>query len=150
MKRKEYLEELRNLRTVAENLKVDNNSILVDKNGEVEKNEGNIIRMKFCILYVLAYKKFLESIDNKGTFEVNDGFVERVLSDYNIYRSIINNSIVEYNMYNQIGTGNISYFPYQVLANSLFNEKNIPTVTSYLKSEFKKDLDITEKQGKSL
>ena len=150
MKRKEYQEELRNLKTVAENLKVNNEGVVVDNNGEPEKNEGNIIRMKFCILYVYAYKQFLENIENMGTFEVNDEFIERVLSDYEVYHSFINNSIIEYNMYNGIGTRNISYLPYQVLANSLFSRNNIQTVTNYLKWEFKNDLDIIEKRGRSL
>ena len=51
-------------------------------------------------------------------------------------------------MYNRIGTGNISYFPYQALADFLFKMNNIPVVTDYLKCELGENLDISSNKGR--
>ena len=147
-KRRECLSLLNNLRTVADNYKINSEGLVIYKDGEQETNEKNIIRMKFCVLYVSAYKHFLESIDDK-TYEINEEFVQRALSDYGVFRSFINNCVVEFNMYDTIGTGNISYFPYQALAKELIDFNNKQFIVDYLMCELGNDLDITRNKVKS-
>lgn len=148
-KRRECLSLLNNLRMIAENFKINEEGFVVDQNGEQETNEANIIRMKFCVLYVSAYKHLLESFDNKLTYVINEEFVNRALSDYGVFRSFINNCVIEYNMYNTVGTGNISYFPFQALADELVNIRTKDFLIDYLKCELGKDIDITVNKIKS-
>ena len=65
----------------------------------------------FSYLYCLAYKKMIISNGLKN----NDSSI-LALTDYNTFNSFMNICLNEYQIYSDICTGKVLYFPYQDLA----------------------------------
>ena len=76
---------------------------------------------KFSIVYCLAYRTLyrMDSIDPADNMD--NYYIAKALSDYGIFNSFMNNCINEYNIYGDVGTGKISYAPYESLALYIFN-----------------------------
>ena len=92
---------------------------IVDLNGEEFKDETIKDKVEFYILYSYAYQK------NDGHWGINedvfdgDYYQAMILCSYNMFNYLINIFLKEYQVYGDIGTGNISYFPYEKAANYL-------------------------------
>ena len=88
-----------------------------DNNLEVFANST----IMFSSIYCLAYRNMhgvVGEMDNKKKQE----YTYYALNDYGTFNSFINNCVNEYRMYNDIGTGNVLYIPYQELADFFFND----------------------------
>ena len=89
----------------------------------------------FYKVYTFAYAYLLKN-KNKAKVTVNKKMVEKALSSYVIFNYFINTCATEYEIYNDIGTGDITYEPYQPLADFFFiNPDNKELLISYLKKE---------------
>ena len=133
---------------ISENYSI-NNGIIIDNNGEEIKNENIITRIKFYVLYSLAYKNLIESIDNIKIDNMSKQYANSVLLNSGVFNSFINNCISEYNMYGKIGTGYISYIPYSPLADYIFeNEERKAIVYDYLNIEMQEYIDCQQKVAK--
>ena len=135
----------------------ENYSYLLDKlrniydnlnNGSREKKDERIIAsMNFCYLYCLAYKAL--KTNNTDTFDKKKNYYELALSDYNTFNSFVNNCVKEYKLYSDVGTGEMVYIPYQILADSFFeNDTSKAILMDYLNIELS-DV-INEEKNKEL
>lgn len=103
-------------------------SYLLDKiREEVNRNPLNV-RLddnEYGLYYTFAYNYFYAYIYllEKRNIPVGDNIRDVIFSDYNTFNSFINNCVKEYEMFDEIGTGKVTYFPYQELADFLYVEK---------------------------
>ena len=130
---KDYSFLLDNLKRISENYSIDGSGNIVNKDGDIETNEYIIINTKFYNLYCMAYKDLAEVLDNYPIETIDRAFINRALSDYHTFNRFINNCIVEYKMYDDLGTQKISYTPNSVLSRGCFRNKWV--VYDYLKCE---------------
>ena len=138
-KRHDFSDLLNKLKFISENYYINDKGIVISKNGDEVKDENIITSINFYILYSLAYKKMIEIVDNvKIDSAINIEYINFVLSKSGVFNSFINNCISEFNMYEKIGTGYISYIPYKPLADYIFeNEKRKSILYDYLNIEMK-------------
>ena len=130
------------LRDFSYNLYVNKMGIVVDIEGEEVNNERYITLTQFYSLYCLAYKDLDERKENKPIKKIDRKFVDRALSSYGTFNYFINTLIGEYRIYDDIGTGKVTYEPYQPIADFFFNnmaKKEI--LMTFLKNEIKNVFD---------
>lgn len=138
-RRNDYSYLLNNLNLMAENYHINDNGLVVNLNNEEEKDGYVILNTQFYTLYCMAYKRFIEVVENVNIDYFNKGIIDRALSDYRTFNSFINNCICEYLMYDKIGTGYISYFPFKPLADFIMeNSENKKVLTDYIICELEK------------
>ncbi len=118
--RKDYRYLLEELRDYVYNYSINQNGEVIDKSGNIVNDELTIANVDFLIEYSMAYETFDEKSANDKN-KVNISYGERVLSSYGVFNNLINNLVSEYNVYGYIGTGYVSYSPYQDIAEYLFN-----------------------------
>ena len=144
-KRKDFSYLLEKFRNVYENYHVDRHGVIVDKNHEILMNQNTLSCVYFCNLYCEAYREFAKLVDyTRNNKMVDDSnykgkeFVNRVLSDDKVFNSFMNNLIIEYKMYDQVGTGKISYTPFSVISDYIFeNYERTYIIYAFLKNELK-------------
>ena len=110
-KKNDYSDLLDVLKYAYENYKFTKDGSVINSYGKEEKNNKLIINVKFSYLYCLAYKKMIISNGLKN----NDSSI-LALTDYNTFNSFMNIFLNEYQIYSDICTGKVLYFPYQDLA----------------------------------
>ena len=103
--RYDYSSLLNILEYAFHNYKIDQNGNVINKFNVVEHNKRVIAYVRFGYLYYQAY-----------------GFNDNAFTDYLAFNSLMNNCLNEYAIYSDIGTGNILYFPYQSIANYIFDD----------------------------
>ena len=103
------------------NNKMDKDDTGYNKNGEIDNSIENINGIRFSLLYCLAYRTLytMDSIDPIDN--MNEYYINKALNDYVVFNSFMNNCVGEYNVYGDIGTGNIIYAPYESLASYIFS-----------------------------
>ena len=94
--------------------KIDQEGNVINEFSVVEHNIRVIAYVKFSYLYYQAY-----------------GCVLDAFTDYVAFNSFMNNALNEYAIYGDIGTGNILYFPYQNIADYIFNDDRKQIMISF-------------------
>lgn len=95
--------------------------------------EEFVIKSVFAINYFHAYLYML----NKRGKQINANTIKRdVFSDYQTFNSLMNNFAKEKEMYDDIGTGEMIYFPNHELVEYFFNER-MNALKNYLDIVFK-------------
>lgn len=140
--KKDYSYLLDNLYLISGNYYLNSEGKIVSKSGRIETDPRMIINAEFYILYRKAYRSLIEEGSNYSIKDNNINLVEHMSADYNRFNYFINLCISEYNMYDDIGTGKVNYFPCQPLADFFFkNDVKKGILRAYLNSELKADLN---------
>ncbi len=150
MIRGDYSYLLDNLKQVASHYYFNNEGLIVSYDGRVEKDFRIVINAEFYNLYRRAYKELMEKGCDCKISENNRDLVNHMLMDYDKFNYFINTCIGEYQLYNDIGTGKVSYIPYQSLADFFFkNDVKKGILKTYLKVELKDTLEMNQSFGKT-
>ena len=137
----DYNSLLDDLRMIAQDYYINNQGIVVDRENNEINDEDIIIKTKFYSLYCIGYKKLAEEWDGCSLEDNNEGIITRALKDYNTFTSFLDNSIAEYNMYHDVGTGYISYNPNKILSKAFFEpRRQRKYLLDYMQSVVKKFL----------
>ncbi len=123
-KRNDFSHILDDLFIASQNYNLNSDGVVVNHDNQEIKDDSVIYNTKMYTLYCMAYKEVAELRDGCPIKNINNDFIKRVLTDYDTFNSFVNNCIVEFNMYNGVGTGNISYFPNDALAKYFFSDIN--------------------------
>ena len=111
---------------------------VVNDQGEVVNDDHIITNTTFYSLYCMAYKSFDEVKNNKQVEVIDRAFVDRALSTYGLFNYFLNTCVGEYRIFDEIGTGNVTYEPYQPIADYFFSDPMKKEVLmSFLKNELK-------------
>ena len=90
------------------------NGEIVDLNGEIIKDNSIINKIQFYLLYSYAFQN--NDTDNfcanKDIMD-HDLYQATILGSYDMFNCVINTFLKEYQLYGDIGTKNIVYFPYE-------------------------------------
>ena len=98
-------------------------------------NDTFVTYSMFCQYYCYAYANLLKMRDNKE-YLIDRNLVDQALTSYQIFNYFINLCTHEYMIYDDIGTGNITYMPYQPLADFFFENKDKKEILMrYLRKE---------------
>ena len=134
------------LRDISNNYYMNNNGEIINKDGEIVNDEEIISKTKLYILYCMAYKVIDEANKKESIKVIDKAFITRALTSYGMFNYFINVCLGEYRIYDDIGTGMVSYVPYQPLADFFFeNDFRKEILLDYLK----KKLDVKEDQKKN-
>ena len=121
----------------------------VDKEGNPVSDEINI-KDSFYLLYNHAY---CYADDPSVELTVGDDYEPfYILKSYDEFNFLINTMLMEYRVFNDVGTGKVSYFPYEKMAEYLFSEEKYEndntkkTIIDYLTTVF--DLEDCKKRVK--
>ena len=135
-KRCDYSLLLDNLKIIVDNYSYDSIGQIIDKNGKVYDDERIATDLMFYYQYAMAFNR-LDSEDEVDDTICNDKkFANCVLTSYGIFNSFINNCAAEFRIFEDIGTGKITYAPYQQLADFFFeNEIRKGILMDYLTCE---------------
>ena len=124
---------------------------ILDINGEIQNDEQVIRNVKFCLLYCMAYKN-MDDMNEKKKANISEiEVIKRALASYGMFNYLINVCIAEYRLYDDIGTGKITYAPYQQLADFFFeNETRKSFLVDYLVNNFEeiREIENTKKRVK--
>lgn len=132
-KKEDYSYLLDELREVSKYYYWDKIGRIVDIDGNEQFDDDIVIKTDFYTEYCFAYKAMDEYNETVKT-KINREFIDRALTSYGAFNYFINTCIAEYRVYSDIGTGKVSYIPYQVLADYFFqNEAIKETLMEYLK-----------------
>ena len=123
--------------------------VLVDKNDEPVSDDINK-KNGFYLLYNHAYC-FADDTNTESTVrEDYEPFF--ILKSYDMFNFLINTMLMEYQVYNDVGTGKVNYFPYEKMAEYLFSGEEHEyndtkkTIIDYLTTVF--DLEDCKKRVK--
>ena len=134
-RKEDYSYLLDDLREISQEYHWDVVGRVVDNNGVEQNDEVIITKTDFYMGYCFAYRAFEQSKDNTP-IKVDRAFIERALSSYGAFNYLINTCLGEYRVYNTVGTGKVSYVPYQALADHIFNYDLLKdSLINYLKQE---------------
>ena len=134
---------LDDLREASYKYYVNNNGEILDINGEIQNDERVIRNVKFYILYCMAYKNMDDMNKTKTSNVIEKELINRALASYGMFNYLINICIAEYRLYDEIGTGKITYAPYQKVADFFFeNETRKAFLVDYLASNFEEICEI--------
>ncbi len=92
---------------------------LVDQNGNPVSDEIDL-KYDFYLIYNHAYCFADDGLTEAIVGDDYEPFF--ILKSYEMFNFLIKQMIEEYKMYNDIGTGNVSYHPYEKMAEYLFSE----------------------------
>ena len=134
------------LRDISYNYYMNTKGEVIDKDGNVQDDEHINIKTKFYILYCMAYKALDEMNKQESLSKIDRQFIDRALTTYGMFDYFINVCIAEYRIYDEIGTGIVTYLPYKPLADFFFeNNARKMILFNYLKSEI---LSLEEENSK--
>lgn len=120
-KRQDYSHLLDNLRNISHQYSLNFDYDVIDKNGVLQQDERIVNSFKFYMLYCMAYKRMDEIKENNSKECVMDKeTINRALASYGMFNYLINTCIAEYRIYGDIGTGRVSYIPYESVADFFF------------------------------
>lgn len=140
----DYLDELR---LFSKNYRISEKGEIVDKEGNVVTDQHIIRKTKFYILYCLAYKA-LDEATKMEEVEMNQNLIDRALGNYSLFNYLINVAIAEYQIYDEIGTGILTYLPYEQAAAFFFEDEGRRKVFSdYVIFEIM-ELENTKRDGR--
>ena len=147
-KRQDYSYLLDELRNISHQYSLNFDYGIIDKNGEIQHDEHITTKFKFYMIYCLAYKKMDETKEKKSKECVIDKeTIDRALASYGMFNYLVNTCIAEYRIYDDIGTGKVSYIPYEPLANFFFeNDYRREVLINYLNNEL--DYVFSDENGK--
>lgn len=109
-------------------------------NSNYQNDEKVFVNSMFAKCYCYAY---MRGVYNQDNFLINKDLVDEVLSNHKVFNYFINTCIMEYNIYGEVGSGKITYAPYQRLADFFFEDENRKEILiNYLQSEIKDVFNI--------
>lgn len=136
LRREDYSYLLDNLRDIAYNYYLYYNGDIIGKDGKVKTDERLKTCVKFYMLYCLAYKNMMDMQENNPNKYIDRETIIRALASYDMFNYFINTCVGEYCIYDEIGTGMVTYNPYQPLADFFFeDESRKESLMNYLNSE---------------
>ena len=138
-KKGDYSYLLDELKEFYNNYQLTMDDKIFDLNGEEQTDYEITTKLRFARTYCLAYA-VVDTIDTKEIPKKSKEYIERVFGSYGMFNYFINTCLGEYRIYEDIGTGKVNYYPYQLLADFFFGldlMKNI--LIDYLKIEFEKE-----------
>lgn len=134
-KKEDYSYLLDELRSTSYRYYWDTIGRVVNKDREEQTDESIISSTDFYMTYCIAYL-MMEKKDNNVEIKIDRAFMDRALTSYGAFNYLINTIISEYRVYGDIGTGKVSYIPYQQMADYLFLNEDIKTIVmEYLKNK---------------
>ena len=131
---------------------------IVDNNGKEFEDESIVTKIKFYLLYANAYKYNDDNSFRDEDILDGDYYQGLILCSYDMFNYLINVFIKEYQVYGDIGTGNVIYYPYQKMADYLIGKNFVgdhyyfqpeqakETVIDYIKTVF--DLENCKRRVK--
>ncbi len=137
-KKQDYSYLLDNLRDLSRVYSLDLTGEVINKDGQVENNERVKNSLKFDILYCMAYRKMDTYREKNPSNTFDRQTVDRALASYGMFTYFINTCVGEYGIYDDIGTGEVTYIPYQPLADFFFEDETRKEILmNYLRDELK-------------
>ncbi len=134
--RQDYYDNLSKLRFYFENFTINVDGTVMDKKGQEVTDEKIITNTKFLFLYCLAYKNRMELISGEPINAINEEYFKKVLSDYKAFGLFMNICVNEYHVYDDVGTGNTIYFPFDAFISCfLRNEASKKILVDYIDHE---------------
>ena len=140
---------LDDLRIAYNNYYLNQDDTLVDNNNKKIEDRKLAINLKFSLLYCLCFKKLYE-IHKDKTVNPNE-YIFQALTNYHIFNSFMNICIREYQMYGDVGTGKVVYYPYEQIIHFFtidYEKKNM--LKAYLNSEMDNIINIQQNNIKTL
>ena len=90
----------------------------------------------------MAYKDFDEARNDKPVEIIDRAFIDRALASYGLFNYFLNTCVGEYRIFDDIGTGKVTYIPYQPIADYFFSDPMKKEVLmTFLKNELKDVFD---------
>ena len=127
-----WLEELQN---ICRNYQLDLIGDVFDNENKIQTDENICLKTSMYFAYCNAYKYYIYEMERPLKADDN-AIYTRALYDYGIFNSFISNCVIEYRMYNHIGTGKISYYPYYDIADFFFKEfSKVKILEEYIKNK---------------
>lgn len=135
-KKEDYSYLLDDLRNISEEYHWDAIGRIVDKEGKEQDDDYIVNKTDFYMYYTYAYRALDYDKDSNKAVKVDRAYIERALTSYGAFNYFINTCVGEYRIYGEIGTGNVTYVPYQPLADYFFNDEgNKEILLDYLYQE---------------
>ena len=135
-KKEDYSYLLDDLRSISYNYYLNYNGDIINKNGKIEKDDRIKLCVDFYALYCMAYKKMNDIKEKSPKKNIDRETIIRALASYEIFNYLINICIAEYRLYGDIGTGIVSYIPYEPLFDFFFEDNcRKETLVKYLNNE---------------
>ncbi len=146
----DYSNLLDELKSAYFNYFLDSDGILYNNNYEETNDEKAKAEVMFSMIYWLFFEKMYELKKGKENVSPNE-CIHLAFNDYNIFNSFMNICILEYQMYDDIGTGNTIYYPYEQMADFFFNEPgNKKVLKHYLDIVMEDIIKIQEGKAQKL
>lgn len=135
MNNMEYDSWLEELQIISRNYQLDLIGDVFDNEDKIQTDENICLKTSMYFAYCNAYKNYINEIEKP--LKVDDiAIYTRALYDYGVFNSFISNCIIEYRMYNHIGTGKISYNPYYDIAEFFFKDlSKVKILEEYIKNK---------------
>ncbi len=147
----DYSVLLNDLRFAYNNFFIDEYGIVSDNDNKEYRDQRLATTLRFSLLYCSCIKNLYDIKYGTNRIGPND-YIFQALTNIYIFNSFMNICILEYQMYDDIGTGKAIYYPCEQMADFFFNNPNNKTILkAYLDSEMDNIIQIQEgKEAKTL